>query len=324
MARYPGKVIASQDLGNDLADWLKASIVISTKNRRDELVVALKSALAQRGTVEIIVIDDGSTDGTSEIVAREFPNVLLVRHSESRGYVVRRNEAAKIAKGDIIISIDDDAAFSETSIVADCLEIFKVERVGAVAIPYIDVLMDGAIKQLAPDSEGVWITNTFIGTAHAVRRDVFLQLGGYREALVHQGEESDYCIRMLEAGWMVALGRGAPIHHFESPRRDFARMDYYGARNAILFAYQNVPMSAVAWRMAVTIAQVVIWTFDGRRLRTRLRGVVDAFGSIAVARRRPVSRGTHRLFRALGSYGPVRLADIQSRLAWRQRTENIG
>ena len=83
------------------------------------------------------------------------------------------------------------------------------------------------VRQRAPDPSAVWVTDRFIGTAHAVRRDVFLACGGYREFLVHQGEEGDFCIRMLAGGHHVRLGNSDPIHHFESPRRDFRRMDYY-------------------------------------------------------------------------------------------------
>ncbi len=82
--------------------------------------------------------------------------------------------------------------------------------------------------QSPPNTSGTWITDTFIGTAHALRRDIFLKLGGYRDHLVHQGEESDFCIRMLDAGYLVRLGRSDPINHWESPKRDLRRMDFYG------------------------------------------------------------------------------------------------
>ena len=57
-----------------------ASVVITTKNRQDELRVAIQSALKQTAHVEIIVVDDGSTDSTAEMVRREFPGVRLIRH----------------------------------------------------------------------------------------------------------------------------------------------------------------------------------------------------------------------------------------------------
>ena len=114
-------------------------------------------------------------------------------------------------------------------------------QIGAVAIPFIDVNRSRTVRQKAPRPDSIFAAYTFIGTAHALRRDVFLRLDGYRDALVHQGEEEDYSIRMLNAGWITRCGNADPIHHFESPRRSWSRMDYYGARNKILYAWQNVP-----------------------------------------------------------------------------------
>jgi hypothetical protein len=99
----------------------------------------------------------------------------------------------------VIFSLDDDAVFSSPLVVEQTLRDFSHPRIGAVAIPYIEPHKANKEMQRAPTREDVWITASYIGTAHAVRRDVFLALGGYREHLVHQGEEGDFCIRMLAA-----------------------------------------------------------------------------------------------------------------------------
>ena len=175
-----------------------ATIVITTKNRKEELRVALHSAFEQTGQLEVIVMDDGSTDGTAHMVRAEFPSAVLHHFNQSKGYIFRRNEGARLAQGDIIFSIDDDAEFSTPKVVEQTLMEFADPRIGAVAIPYIEPHKGNCLMQKAPDRQNAWITDRFIGTAHALRRDVFLKLGGYREHLVHQGEEGDYCIRMLE------------------------------------------------------------------------------------------------------------------------------
>jgi glycosyltransferase involved in cell wall biosynthesis len=127
------------------------------------------------------------------------PQLRFIRHEVSAGYIVRRNEGARVARGDVIFSLDDDAVFSSPFVVEQTLRDFSHPRIGAVAIPYIEPHKANREMQRAPTREDVWITASYIGTAHAVRRDVFLALGGYREHLVHQGEEGDFCIRMLAA-----------------------------------------------------------------------------------------------------------------------------
>jgi GT2 family glycosyltransferase len=289
-----------------------ASVVIVTKNRRDELRVAIRSALAQTVAVEVLVVDDGSTDGTSGMVREEFPQARLVRHDASRGYVVGRNEAAQLATGEIVFSIDDDAAFVFETTVAQTLAEFDDQRIGAVAIPYIEPNKQNQVFQRAPDASATWVTDTFIGTAHAVRRDLFLQLGGYLDGLVHQGEERDYCLRMLAAGRVVRLGLAAPIDHYESPKREWARVDFYGRRNDIVFAWRHVPMPLLPLHLAGTtvngLRSALYVRHRGKAVLGILRGYADAFGG--QFERRPVAPTVYRLHRRLKTAGPVTLDDV--------------
>src|SRR5262245_56052059 len=188
----------------------RATVLISTKNRRDELCQTVESALQQNVPCEVLVIDDGSTDGTSDEVHRRFPQARCIRHETSAGYIVRRNEGAGSASAPIVVSIDDDAVFSSPSIVAQSLAAFHHPRVGAVAIPFVNLRQSAEVHQSAPPG-GPFVTSAFIGTAHALRRDLFVRLGGYRTLLFHQGEECDYCLRMLAAGYVTVLVAADPV-----------------------------------------------------------------------------------------------------------------
>ena len=170
---------------------MQATVVITTKNRREELSRAVASALGQTARPEVLVMDDGSTDGTAVAIAAEFPSVKVHRSENSVGLIVQRNRAARLAANPIIFSIDDDAIFSTPNVVADTLRDFNHPRIGAVAIPFIDINRSPEVHQRAPEPEGIHVRYDFIGTAHALRRDVFLRLSGYREILFHQSEEED-------------------------------------------------------------------------------------------------------------------------------------
>jgi glycosyltransferase involved in cell wall biosynthesis len=294
----------------------KATILITSKNRKDELRVAVTSALAQSGKPEVLVIDDGSTDGTSDLIRAEFPQVNLHRFEKSDGLIVQRNRGAELAAGEFVFSMDDDAIFSSPDVVAQTLADFDQPRIGAVAIPFINVKQDNRIRQAAPDKSGIYIAASYIGTAHALRRDLFLKLGGYRGCMVHQGEEADYCIRMLEDGYVVRLGRADPIHHFESPRRDFRRMDLYGRRNDVLFAFWNVPLSRMPLHVLMTSFNGLKFGVTcGRPLR-HAQGVMRGWGAMFTHRkiRKPVSLQTYELYRRLKKSGSVPLAQIENQL----------
>jgi glycosyltransferase involved in cell wall biosynthesis len=292
---------------------MKATVVITTRNRKDDLMKAIESAVQQSARPEVLVIDDGSTDGTSEAVKRAFPRVWLERSESSSGLIRQRNYGALLANTPVLFSIDDDAVFSTKYVIEQTLRSFDHPRVGAVAIPFIDVNRGAEIRQLAPDVREVYAAYSYIGTAHALRRDLFNQLGGYRDILIHQGEEEDYCLRLLQAGYITRLGTADPIHHFESPRRSWARMDYYGARNKVLYAWQNVPFPFAAGHLGATTAMTLCQSFQPYRFWTRLRGVLSAYllclaGS---APRQAVPPAIYRLSRKLKQREATPLFEIE-------------
>jgi glycosyltransferase involved in cell wall biosynthesis len=294
----------------------EATVVITTKNRKEDLLNAIVSALAQTVRPEVIVMDDGSTDGTAEFILAKFPEIRLERSEHSLGYIRQRNRAARLASHPILFSIDDDAVFSSPLVVEQTLREFDHPRVGAVAIPFVDVNKSPEIHHRAPSAEGVYAGYAYIGTAHALRRDLFLRLSGYREILFHQSEEEDYCIRLLNAGYVTRYGCADPVHHFESPRRSWTRMDYYGARNKVLYACHNVPMPNLAVHLTATTFFTSIYARSPARFVTRLRGVAGAYSQIGLGRirRQPVARSVYRLSRELKRRGAVRLDEIESRL----------
>jgi len=295
---------------------MQATIVITTKNRREDLLKAVASALTQTAKPEVLVIDDGSTDGTSEAISRRFPSVRLQRSEQSLGLIVQRNRAAQMASNPILFSLDDDAVFSTPTIVEHTLCEFNHRQIGAVAIPFIDVNRSQTVMQRAPHANSVFATYYFIGTAHALRRDLFMELGGYRGVLVHQGEEEDYCIRMLNAGWITRCGTSDPIHHFESPRRNWSRMDFYGARNKVLYAWHNVPWPHLPVHLLCTTALTSIHTGNPRRLLTRIRGILAAYHLIGMRKisRAPVGPKAYQLSRDLKRRGAISFDEIKNRL----------
>lgn len=293
-----------------------ATVVITTKNRKEELRNAITSALAQTARPEILVIDDASTDGTHELVAREFPQVRLERSELSLGLIRQRNRAARLASNPILFSIDDDAAFSSDKVVEQTLREFAHPRVGAVAIPFIDVNKSPETHHRAPRADGIYARYDYIGTAHAIRRDLFLGLSGYRDILIHQSEEEDYCVRLLNAGYITRAGNADPVHHFESPKRSLARMDFYGARNKVLYAWHNVPLPHLVKHLAVTTLMTAVYARQPGRCLTRLRGVAGAYAAVCSGRtkRQPVATRIYQLSRKLKLNGPVPLAEIEKDL----------
>lgn len=291
---------------------MKASVVIVTKNRATDLRRAIASALKQIGDLEVLVVDDASTDATAQMVTSEFPQVRFDRAPVSLGYIAQRNRAASLCSGDVIFSIDDDAEFSSPSVVEQSLRLFSHERIAALAIPYTEPHKSRQHYQVAPDEKSVWLTDSFRGTAYAVRREVFLAVGGYREKLFHQGEEMDFCIRLLDRGYVVRLGQGDVILHYELSNRDWSRVDFYGRRNDVLFAWGNVPISNLALHLLATTANGMVYALRSKNPLVMMRGALSGYAEILKGWERvPVSRQAYRLHRLLKKKGPRPFRELE-------------
>jgi glycosyltransferase involved in cell wall biosynthesis len=294
----------------------QATVVITTKNRKDDLRTALKSVVAQVPPVELLVIDDGSTDGTVNMVTREFPEAIVHRYEKSLGLIVQRNNAADLAKTNIIFSLDDDAEFSSPHVVAQTVREFDDPRVGAVSIPFIDTYRKISYGFNFPDKDGIFIDQIFIGTSHALRVDVFRALAGYREFLYHQGEEDDYCIRLLNSGYYVRRGRADHICHHVSPSRNSSKIAYYGARNAILYTWANVPMPYFPVHLLGTSFMNLRGSMRNGIILPTLKGLLSGLYDAVSGpiQRGPVSIRAYKLSRRIRKQGLMHIKQAEEQL----------
>ncbi len=284
------------------------SIVISTRNRRDDVLTAVESSLAQQyEPLEVLLYDDASTDGTAAAVRDRFPEVSLHASDEQVGYLVWRNQGFRDATGEYVISIDDDSYFTDIETVSRLVELFdEYPRAAAIALPYLEPFSDRSNGRMSSQPVGTQLRH-YVGCAHALRRDLVLELNGYPEFLIHQGEERDLCLRFLEQDWQVVYGDTPPLVHMYSPNRDSNRVSYYGYRNTLLFSGMHVPQPYLFPRMVIDSIQLLKHRFRWQALPAKLHGVVAGWvASIQyLAQRSAVSRSTYLRYRALPGHGPI-------------------
>src|SRR5579884_261387 len=92
------------------------SIIIVSYNVWVYLKPCINSVLAQKGvSVEIIVVDNHSTDGTIEAIQKEFPTVKLVANTENKGFSAGNNQGINIATGEYVLLLNPDTEIREDS-----------------------------------------------------------------------------------------------------------------------------------------------------------------------------------------------------------------
>ena len=210
-------------------------MVIPTLNARDLLARALGSLEAQTVPVVVVVVDNASTDGTTEMVAESFPAVKVVRNDRNLGFgrAVNCGVASAAAHADAIVLVNNDAV-CETDFVERLLEPFADPEVGMVA----GVLLQGAAPELV-DTAGIELDDTLrawdvlwnrpvaevwgagdpagpCGGAAAYRAGPFRSLGGFDETLFAYWEDVDLALRFRGAGWACVRAPGARALHRHS------------------------------------------------------------------------------------------------------------
>lgn len=299
----------------------RATVVITTRNRKELLRDAITSTLAQQEKVEIIVMDDASTDGTSDMVTAEFPMVRLVQSKARCGLIVQRNRAAEIATSSIIFSLDDDAIFSSPNVISQALPYFSDERVGALALPLINII-DGVAQEFyagrPTEKNAFWVMHAFTGAGYAVRRDLFLALGGFQGHLFHWGEEPEYSQRMLNAGRVVRLAMTDPIHHFPAAEGRHKRgKNVWLYRNMILASWYTAPLPLLIPLLGLQTARCMIRGASNiRQLPIAIEGIFRGYASCfaRLSKRTPISFQTFRLFLELNRRRFVPYEEIVDRL----------
>lgn len=181
---------------------LTVSVVIPTYNRRERLAQALASVLQQTRPVdEIVVVDDGSTDDTREMldefVRQHSEMSVLVIHQENRGPSAARNAGMYAASGDLIAFLDDDDIWLPEKTKRQ-LSVFASD-------PQLDLLgcasnivkLYGAPRVVRIREWAMLFRNWFATPTVMVRRKVVLACGGFPEDLRHY---EDYALWLKIAG----------------------------------------------------------------------------------------------------------------------------
>jgi glycosyltransferase involved in cell wall biosynthesis len=287
-----------------------ASVVITTLNRLDETIRAVESVIAQDyGNIEILVFDDASKNGIGAAIARRFPEVRCFVNEQRRGYIENRNRGFVEASGTYVFSLDDDAYYASCDLVGKTVAMFEAdESITAIAMPYIEpsASRSGSTIRTPCRSQPGDELRSFVGCAHAVRRDAVLGRGGYRAALYYLREEQDLATRIWKSGGRIVYGDGCHTVHMVGRNRDPRMSLHYGARNQMLLAVLNFPLPFMAWRVVYDATMLLSYKFTIATLKAKVSGVLAGIKASWIHRshRDPMTIGQYRQWRRLPTHGP--------------------
>ncbi len=189
------------------------SVVIPAFERRHTIERALSSVFAQRHPAdEIILVDDGSKDGTSAFVRKKFPGVRLIRLEVNQGPAVARNAGIRCAGHSHLAFLDSDDAWHEDYLAA-VAETWRAHPEAGIVYTQYDKIEDrpgGRVDAMDVRVEGdqieAMLRNNFIHSCSlmSTRRDWTLEVGGFDPAY-RIGEDRAMYLRLLLRGPAIAV-----------------------------------------------------------------------------------------------------------------------
>jgi len=258
--------------------------------------------------LEVIVVDNASTDGTPETLEAEFPEVKLIKMFKNIG-IEAYNIGFKNVKGEYIVILDDDS-FPAKDAVAKMVDKFTRDaELGVVAFDvrnyynYDEVKKaeaseaDAAQQETAAAAENYLMA--FNGAGAGVRRELLEQVGFYPEEFFLYWNEQDTAFRILNAGYQIKFFSDVVSYHKYSPQnRTSWRAPYYYTRNAFWLIWKNYPLD-MALLLTLKLIYACFYYAMEQRTFIYLKAMGAAFFQIKQlkGKRRPVAREIARKLR---------------------------
>jgi GT2 family glycosyltransferase len=279
------------------------TVVIATRNRRIGLCKTLTRLAALPEQPPVVVVDNGSTDGTPAMVRRLFPDTELIALPRNRG-APARNLGARRARTRYVALTDDDSWWAPGALATAAQVLDASPQVGLVAArilvgprlavdPVNDVMAASPLP--AAGLPGPRILG-FLGCGAVLRREAFLAAGGFSRLLFIGGEEQLLAYDLAAAGWAACYLPAVVAHHHPSASRDPATREVQLARNRALVAWLRRPARCAlteTGRLARRAAR------DEPAARRALAGLVPRL-PLALLGRRPLPSGVEAAICALG------------------------
>jgi glycosyltransferase involved in cell wall biosynthesis len=198
------------------------SVVVPVFNAIQHLRACLESiraAIRRYGNAELIVIDNGSTDGSYELLCADYASDAKIEQDKEATVAGLRNLGARVAGGDYLSFIDADCVIDED----------YFERAASI-LASLDTAAVGSMYDLPPHPR--WIEETwyllhrlpkdsyvnFLNSGNfIIARDVFDRIGGFDESLI-TGEDAEICLRLRATGHNIYHAREVRAMHLGNPK----------------------------------------------------------------------------------------------------------
>jgi GT2 family glycosyltransferase len=287
------------------------SVVIPSFNRRESLLILLADIHAQiHVPFEVIVIDDASTDQTTEQVMSLFPMVRVILNTRNQGPAACRNSGIRSATGEIIVGFDSDVSIPDHSLFIKIVDLFNRRiRYGALAFRILgpDGKSDDTDRWWHPVpmktySRRAFVSSYFSGTAYAFQRHDLIRAGMFPELLYMHFEEVELAWRSVNAGTLIRYSPELTAWHHSGISSRRSEVDvFFRPRNQILIAASCLPKSFIFIYLGSRLAYQFYRSLKDGYLLDFINAMSSAVYLLPqqLSRRQPINMKNFRRFKLL-------------------------
>lgn len=229
---------------------IELSVVTLNWNRKDDLKETLTSIWKQDfSNYEIIVVDNGSTDGSVEMVEEEFKNAKTIKLDKNMG-IKGYNIGMQYSKGKYVVLIDNDMILVQNDSLGKIGKYFEENtKLGAIAFKIIDadtnkISLNNPKYILNDDGENGFETSVFDGGGVAIRKNILEKMGYYPEEFFMYQTEIDLSTKIWNAGFEIRYFPDVAVIHKWSPKsRNNEKFLYLWHRNYLWYVFKYFPLS---------------------------------------------------------------------------------
>jgi GT2 family glycosyltransferase len=224
---------------------LPISIVVLSHNRIDEIKKNIPILIDLLQEIELIIVDNASIDGSKDFlkeIALKNKTIKLVLNDKNTGVALGRNAGFKLVSREFVLCLDDDSRMSNDDIIKIPDLFNRHESAGILAFKVRHALTGE--NQNDHGDQPVVVAN-FHGAGHAIKRNVFNEIGFLDELCTFGGEEFDFSVRAHAAGYETIYIPSAIVHH-----NSFYRAGKVGSDRVLTWGYnycrvllKNFPIS---------------------------------------------------------------------------------
>jgi GT2 family glycosyltransferase len=299
-----------------MAQRYDVSVIIVNWNRVDALQEALHYLRFQRGVrFEVLVIDNGSTDGSAERLSG-MPSIRWIGLESNVGPAQARNIGIANARGRYLFFLDSDAVVAKSGLARLVARMDRDPTIGIVACRVIGCpsrRTDQWIYQYprATHEHREFDTYSFSAAGAMVRSEAIRDAGRFWDALFIYNEEVDLSIRVLRAGFRVIYSPKVRVYHrpCTSGRMPAATYWHLQVRNWIWISYRYYSTLPRMRNILLHVGGYLIKGLVNGQLRACLSGILAGLVRTDIIRRFPdkLTREEQRLIRSLSRRYTLRL-----------------